>query len=77
MCSPIAGAVDPKTQRAAWTVGGDKTPVFEAGIANLTGDQTTMLVHTADGRQHQFSLMRLQEQSQSGRPGNRAAPPQP
>jgi len=59
--APIAGAVDPKTERAAWTVGGEKTPIFEAGLANLTRDQTTMLVHTADGRQQQFTLIRLQQ----------------
>jgi hypothetical protein len=60
----IAGAVDPKSQRAAWTVGGQKAPVFEAGIANLTSDQTTMLAHTPDGQQMQFSLVRLQDPSQ-------------
>jgi len=75
--APIAGAVDSKTQRAAWTVGGEKTPIFEAGIANLTRDQTTMLMHTADGQQQQFTLVRLPEQPQAGGPGNRPAPTQP
>jgi hypothetical protein len=64
--APISGAVDPKTQRAAWTVGDQKSPVFEAGIANLTTDQTTMLAHTADGQQKQFTLIRLPDPSQSG-----------
>jgi hypothetical protein len=64
--SPISGAVDPKTQRAAWTVGGKKAPVYEAGIANLTQDQTTMLAHTAEGQQQQFSLLRLPEPPQGG-----------
>jgi len=27
--------VDKKTQRAAWTVGDRKEPIFEAGIASL------------------------------------------
>jgi hypothetical protein len=71
--TPLAGAVDPKTQRAAWTIGGDQAPVYEAGIANLTLDQTTMLVHTPDGQQRQFSLIRLPEPTQAAGPGTPAA----
>jgi hypothetical protein len=67
---PIAGAVDPKSQRAAWTVGGEKTPVFEAGIANLTSDRTTILVHTGGGEPRQFNLFRLPDQPPSTGPGN-------
>jgi hypothetical protein len=59
--APITGAVDPKSQRAAWTVGDDQSVVFEAGIANLTKDQTTMLVHSGDGQAQQFTLARLPE----------------
>ncbi|QDV32332.1 hypothetical protein [Tautonia plasticadhaerens] len=61
---PIAGSVDPQSQRAAWTVADQPTPVFEAGLVNLTGDQATMLVHTADGQQQQFSLVRLPDPQQ-------------
>jgi hypothetical protein len=43
--SPVAGAVDKKTQRAAWAVVDRKFPVYEAGIVNLTKDETSMLVH--------------------------------
>ncbi len=57
----IAGAVDKTTQRAAWTIGSDKTPVYEAGIANLTMEQTPMLVHTGDGQPRQVNLIRLPE----------------
>jgi hypothetical protein len=71
--SPIAGAVDPQTQRAAWSIGGQKAPIYEAGIANLTKDQTTMLAHTSEGQQQQFSLLRLPEPPQGGGGGN--APP--
>jgi hypothetical protein len=71
---PIAGAVDPKTQRAAWTIGGDQSPVYEAGIANLTKDQTTMVLHTSDGQQRQFTLIRLPDPSQA-RPGDNSAAP--
>lgn len=58
----LAGSVDPKTQRAAWTIGGDKMPTYEAGIANLTQDETTMLLHTGDGQPpRQFSLIRMRQ----------------
>jgi hypothetical protein len=59
--SVVAGSVDQKTQRAAWTVGDRKTPVYEAGIANLTKNETTMLVHYEKGRAEQFSLIRIEE----------------
>ena len=42
---PVYGSVDKKTQRAAWTVGDRKEPIYEAGFANLTKSETTMLVH--------------------------------
>jgi len=74
--TPLAGSVDLKTQRAAWTIGGDQTPVYEAGIANLTKDQTTMLVHAPDGQQRQFSLIRLPE-PQPGAAGGAPTAPQP
>lgn len=69
--TPLAGSVDAKTQRAAWTIGGDKLPVYEAGIANLTKDQTTMLIHTADQQLRQFTLVRLPDPDDSSQPGGR------
>src|SRR5262249_30492326 len=74
---PLAGSVDRQSQRAAWTIGGDQKPVYEAGIANLTSDQTTMLVHTPDGQQRQFTLVRLPEPTQAVGPGSAPAPAQP
>jgi hypothetical protein len=63
---PVAGAVDPKAQRAAWTIGGDQTPIYEAGIANLTTDKATMLIHSGADQPRQFTLIRLPEPQ----PGN-------
>ena len=57
---PVYGSVDKKTQRAAWTVADNKTPVYEAGIANLTQDETTMLAHFSKDNRQQFTLVRLQ-----------------
>lgn len=54
------GSVDKQTQRAAWTIGTDKYPVYDAGIANLTKDATTILVHSGDGQPpQQLTLIRL------------------
>ncbi len=62
---PISGSVDKQTQRAAWVIGSDKTPVYDAGIANLIKDSTTILVHTGRGQSHQVTLVRLQPPEQS------------
>ena len=43
--SPISGSVDKKSQRAAWTIADKKTPVYEAGIANLTKAETTIVLY--------------------------------
>jgi hypothetical protein len=53
--------VDKKTQRAAWTVGDRKEPIFEAGIANLTKPETTMLVHFGKKRTQQWTLIRIEQ----------------
>jgi hypothetical protein len=58
---PVYGSVDKKTQRAAWTVGDRKEPVFEAGVANLTRSETTMLVHFGKGRTQQWTLVRIDQ----------------
>jgi hypothetical protein len=59
----LSGSVDKQTQKAAWTIGGDKTPVYEAGIVNLTQDTAPVLVHTADGIR-QVSLIRVPQPAQ-------------
>jgi hypothetical protein len=56
---PVYGSVDKKTQRAAWTIGKRKKPIFEAGFANLTRSETTMLVHFGKGRTQQWTLVRI------------------
>ena len=56
---PVYGSVDKKNQRAAWTVGDRKEPVFEAGMANLTTSETTMLAHFGKDRTEQWTLVRI------------------
>lgn len=55
----VQGSVDKKSQRAAWTIGAKKDTVFEAGIANLTRNQTTLLVHFGKDRTQQWTLVRV------------------
>jgi len=57
---PVYGSVDKKTQRAAWTVGDKKDTTYEAGFANLTKAETTMLVHFGKDRTQQWTLVRLE-----------------
>lgn len=57
----IVGSVDTKTQRASWTIGDDETPVYDAGIANLTKDATPILIHLKDGQTRQMNLVRLEQ----------------
>jgi hypothetical protein len=64
--TPVYGAVDSKTQRAAWTIGDKKTPVFDCGIYNLTQAQTPVLVHFGDDRSQQWLLVRVEQPKQPG-----------
>ena len=58
---PVYGSVDKKTQRAAWTVGDRKDTTYEAGLANLTKSETTMLVHFGKDRTQQWTLVRVEQ----------------
>jgi hypothetical protein len=58
---PVYGSVDKKTQRAAWTVGDRKEPIYEVGAANLTKSETTMLVHFGKDRTQQWTLIRVEQ----------------
>jgi hypothetical protein len=59
----ITGKVDRKSQRAAWTIGDKKTPVYETGLANLTQRQTTILVHRDGGKVEQMLLVRVDDKA--------------
>jgi hypothetical protein len=56
---PVAGSVDPKSQRVAWTVGGKKDVVYETGLYNLSLDDTSVLAHLGPNRTEQYGLFRL------------------
>jgi hypothetical protein len=59
--TPVYGSVDPKSQRAAWTIGKKNDRVFEAGISNLTADQCPVLIHIGKDRTQQWRLVRMQQ----------------
>lgn len=56
---PVSGAVDKKALRAVWAVGDRKEPIYEAGLANLTKAETTMLAHFGTDRTQQWTLIRI------------------
>jgi hypothetical protein len=58
---PVYGSVDAKSQRVAWSIGDKKDIVFEAGLNNLTQEQTPVLVHYGKERTEQMILVRLEE----------------
>jgi hypothetical protein len=59
--TPVYGSVDPKTQRAAWTIGKKNDRVFEAGIANLTSPECPCLIHIGKDNTKQWMLVRQQQ----------------
>jgi hypothetical protein len=58
---PVYGSVDAKSQRVGWSIGEKKDIVFEAGLTNLTQDQSTVMVHYGKDRSDQMVLVRLEE----------------
>jgi hypothetical protein len=58
---PIHGGVDPKTQRAAWTIGDNTSSVMEAGLANMTAGEAPALLHK-NGKTERWVLVRLKNE---------------
>ena len=61
---PVQGAVDPKTQRAAWTVGDNNLSIIEAGLSNLSQDEAPVLIHRRGATDH-WLLVRLHQPGQA------------
>ena len=62
----VYGSVDPKTQRAAWTIGKNQNTVFETGVYNLTKEQTPVLVHFGKDKTQQWLLVRVEQPNKQG-----------
>ncbi|MEW4570608.1 hypothetical protein AB1L88_22320 [Tautonia sp. JC769] len=71
---PIAGAASGTTYQAAWMIGDQTVPVFEVGIANLTRDETTMLIHDQQGEPIQVMLARMPSPPPDGAPQGGGGP---
>jgi hypothetical protein len=70
---PIQGAADPKTQRAAWTVGDNTGSVMEAGLSDLAQGEAPALIHK-NGKTDHWLLVRLDKpagETADSSPGNR------
>jgi hypothetical protein len=64
----IQGAVDKKTQRAAWSFGHKRSPVMETGIANLTKDTVPALVHFGTEKTQSWFLIRQTQSDDESQP---------
>lgn len=60
----LQGAVDRKTQRAAFIEGTNYADVFDIGLSNLTKDEAPILMHFGPGKIETWQLTRLKQ------PGN-------
>lgn len=60
----LEGMADKNSQRVVWVVAGQKRPIIETGISNLTQDAAPALIHFADGQTQQWLLVRLPEPKQ-------------
>ncbi len=64
----VQGSVDKQTQRAAFTVGENKTNIIETGLYNLTKDEAPCLVHVGKERTEQWLLVRMQNPETANAP---------
>jgi len=57
----IEGMVDMKSGRAAWTIAGKSSPIMETKVAGLTENETSVLVHFADGTTQEWLMAHLEK----------------
>ncbi|MCE9606454.1 MAG: hypothetical protein K8U03_16285 [Planctomycetia bacterium] len=70
--TPVFGAVDKQTQKAAFMMTGNDSLVVETGLYNLTNDEVPVLVHYDAENQANRTLMRLKQPTQDGAAGTPA-----
>jgi hypothetical protein len=70
---PIQGAVDKKSMRAAWTVGDNRTVIYDTGLSNLIKDQSSLLVHFSKERTEQWNLVRIPQPKTSSAPAPKSS----
>ncbi len=57
----VEGMVDMESGRAAWTIAGKSSPIMETKIENLTENETSALVHFADGTTQEWLMLHLEK----------------
>ncbi|WP_459556716.1 hypothetical protein [Lacunimicrobium album] len=57
----LEGMVDKTSQRVAWCVQGETTPIMETGLENLTKETAPALIHFSNGQTQQWLMVRLKE----------------
>jgi hypothetical protein len=58
--SEVYGSLDKSTGRISWTIGNNTGTVFDAGLSDLTGDDSSVLVHYSPTNTQRMTLVRLQ-----------------
>jgi len=61
----VQGTIDTESQRAAWGPVGEDWPIMETGIYNLSENQAGALLHFADGQTQEWSMVRLDEPTET------------
>jgi hypothetical protein len=67
---PVQGAIQRKTQRVCWTVGTNKTTVYDTGLYSLTLHEAPVLVHSGSKSTRQELLVRFKKPPQAGAQDN-------
>ena len=62
----VQGTIDTESQRAAVGPVGEDWPILETGIYNLSENEAGALLHFGDGQTQEWSLVRLDEQQETG-----------
>jgi hypothetical protein len=63
--SEVYGSLNKKTGRVSWTIGTNTATVFDAGIKDLTENDSSVLVHYSPTNTARMTLVRLQAPPQS------------
>jgi len=71
--SQIYGALDKKTQRISWTIGGNNSTVFDTRLSDLVKDDSQVLVHYGPDNTKNMALIRLPAPKDEAKPSQQAS----
>jgi hypothetical protein len=64
--SQVFGSLDKQTQRISWTIGDNNQTVFDTSLADLTKDDSQILVHYGPTDTREMALIRMPAPSDGG-----------